>query len=98
MDLLPRVKDTYDQLSEEETGTVVVDVTTVVELTDDLRDQIKGKMSADLGGKKIVLSEHIDKSILGGVILGCHGKRLDGSARTQLEAARTIMTTAPGGE
>ena len=39
-------------------------------------------------GTDIVLREHIDKSILGGVLLSANGSRLNASVRWQLESAR----------
>ena len=96
--MLPRVKEEYDLAAEEKTGIIVVDVTTAVPLDDRLREAIKQKMSADFGGKEIMLSEHIDKSIIGGVVLDAHGKRIDASVQTQLEKARIVLSTIPGGE
>ena len=98
IELLSRVCETYSYAAEEETNTVVVDVTTVVELTDELREKISKKVSADLGGRQVVLREHIDKSILGGIVLGAHGKRIDASVVSQLENARVVLSTVPGGE
>ena len=79
------------------TDTVVVDTTTVVALTDELREIIKKKLSADFKGKNIVLREHVDPSILGGIIMSAHGNRVDASIATQLENARRVLSTVPNG-
>lgn len=62
----------------------VVDVTTVVELDDHLREVIKNKAEADLG-TNVVLREHLDASLLGGILMSVGGKRIDASVVSQLE-------------
>lgn len=95
---LSQVVSTYRDASEEKLGVCVVDVTTVVELDDELRKVIIEKLSQDLG-KNVVLREHIDKSILGGIIMSTHGKRIDASVASQLERTRNVLTeTNDGGE
>ena len=77
---------------------VVVDVTTAVPLDDHLRDVISTKLSADLG-RSVRLNETVDRSILGGIIMSTHGRRMDASVRTQLSNARQVLATAStGGE
>ena len=95
---LSQVVNAYRDASEEKLGVCVVDVTTVVELDDELRKVITEKLSKDLG-KNVVLREHIDKSILGGIIMSTHGKRIDASVASQLERTRNVLTeTNDGGE
>ena len=95
---LSQVVSTYRDASEEKLGVCVVDVTTVVDLDDELRKVIIEKLSQDLG-KNVVLREHIDKSILGGIIMSTNGKRIDASVASQLDHARNVLkTTTDGGE
>ena len=96
--LLGRVAAAYESAAEEALETVVVDVTTAVELDDHLREVIKNKLSSDLG-RSVRLNESVDRSILGGIIMSTHGKRMDASVRTQLSQARRVLATAStGGE
>ena len=97
MGLLSRISEEYTLAAEEATDTVVVDTTTVVALTDELREIIKKKLSADFKGKNIVLREHVDPSILGGIIMSAHGNRVDASIASQLENARRVLSTVPNG-
>lgn len=98
LDLLPRVLETLNGLMAEKLGTVVVDVTTVVPLDDELRRIIKEKTEADLGAN-VVLREHIDKAILGGIIMSTGEKRIDASIISQLNHARNVLKeTTDGGE
>jgi F-type H+-transporting ATPase subunit delta len=97
-DLLSGVVEKYGEIGEERRGVVEVDVTTAVELTESLRQAIQAKFSADLG-KGIVLREKVDPAIVGGIVISTHGRRIDASISSQLEAARVVLSTAPtGGE
>ena len=71
---------------------------TVVELDDRLREVITKKAEADLG-TNVVLREHIDKSLLGGILMSANGKRIDASVLSQLESARNVLKlSTDGGE
>lgn len=96
--LLGRVTADFETAAEDATQTVIVDVTTVVPLDDRLREVIGQKLSADLG-RTVRLNEHVDRSIVGGIIMSTHGKRMDASVKTQLVHARAVLSTAStGGE
>lgn len=94
---LGSVVASFRDASDEKLGVCVVDVTTVVELDDELRNVITEKLSRDLG-KNVVLREHIDTSILGGIIMTTQGKRIDASVASQLERTRNVLTQNDGGE
>lgn len=97
-DLVGRVWKSYVEQLESKLNINVVDVTTAVPLDDDLRQVIKEKTESDLG-TKVVLREHIDKSILGGIIMSAQGKRIDASLASQLESARNVLKlSTDGGE
>lgn len=95
-DLLSSLAETYTVVAEEKRDIVTVDVTTVVDLTDELRTALSRKLSADMG-KQITLREKVDPSIVGGIIISTHGQRLDASIASQLEAARATLSTAHTG-
>ena len=98
LDELGLVVSSYKDAAEDKLGVCVVDVTTVVELDDELRQFISDKLTKDLG-KPVVLREHIDKSILGGIIMSTHGKRIDASVFSRLEKTRNVLTESnDGGE
>ena len=91
--LLTRVAAAYEEQLGSKLNLSVVDVTTVVPLDDHLREVITKKAEAELG-TKVVLREHVDKSLLGGIIMSCerqayrceHALRSWTSARTVLKA------------
>lgn len=96
--LFSRVLKSYEEQIESKLNIAVVDVTTVVPLDEGLREVIKKKAEADLG-TEVVLREHIDKSILGGIIMSANGKRIDASVLSQLESARSVLKlSTDGGE
>ncbi|WP_428422361.1 ATP synthase F1 subunit delta [Paraeggerthella hominis] len=96
--LLSRVWVSYGEALERKLNVSVVDVTTVVELDDHLREVIVKKTQADLG-TNVVLREHIDPSLLGGILMSANGKRIDASVKSQLESARNVLKlSTDGGE
>ena len=98
IDHLNRTYNSFAEQLERKLNVSVVDVTTVVALDDHLREVITNKVESDLG-KKVVLREHIDKTLLGGILMTVGGKRIDASVATQLEQARTALKqTTDGGE
>lgn len=96
--LMTRVWDSYNSQLERKLNVSVVDVVTVVALDDRLRDLIIKKAAADLG-TNVVLREHLDASLLGGILMSANGKRIDASVISQLESARNVLKlSTDGGE
>ena len=92
----PRVFGAYAELIDQELGVAIVDVTTVVSLNDELRDQIRAKAEADLG-KTVILREFIDPSLMAGIVLSTGGKRIDASVVSQLAHARQVLKERTNG-
>lgn len=98
IDLLSSVVDRFGEIAEERRGVVAVDVTTAVGLTESLRQSISDKLSAEMG-QGVVLREKVDPAIVGGIVINAHGRRIDASIASQLEAARTVLSAvSTGGE
>ncbi|MEF2655873.1 MAG: ATP synthase F1 subunit delta [Eggerthellaceae bacterium] len=98
MGKLRRVYHQYEELIETKLNFNVVDVTTVVELDDNLRTVITKKAESDLG-RECVLVEHIDPSIQGGIIMSTGSRYVDASVRTQFDRARiALKKKTDGGE
>ena len=96
--LLQRVWVSYEEQLQDKLNVTVVDVTTVVELDDHLREIITKKTAGEFG-TDVVLREHIDPSILGGILMSANGQHIDASIASQLENARTALKqTKDGGE
>jgi len=91
--LLGKVAVVFAELAEEALNAVFIDVTTVVALDDVLRDSIRIKYAAEFG-RDVLLREHIDPSIMGGIVLNAHGVSIDASVASQLERARVVLSQA----
>ena len=84
--------ETYNKLLEEHFDVIVVNVVSAVELDDHLRELIKKKAQNELDAN-IVLNEHVDKKILGGVILSARNRIVDCSLLTMMERAKNELTS-----
>lgn len=91
LDKLPDVLDLYSDMVDGDQATVGVEVTTAVPLDAELRMLVTQKCERDLGCS-VFLIEHVDSSIIGGIVLSYRGRRRDASVRHQLEQARKVMT------
>ncbi|QWT18234.1 F0F1 ATP synthase subunit delta [Collinsella sp. zg1085] len=91
LDKLPAVLSMYREMVARDRDVVGVHVTTAIPLDDELRDFIKRKCEADLESR-VFLIEHVDATIIGGVILSVNGHRRDASIRMQLESVRKVLT------
>ena len=89
-DLLARVADQLEDRVADELNLIIIDVETAVELDDNLRDLIKKKAETELG-KKAVLHERVDKSLLGGIIMSTKDERIDASLAMQVEKTREAL-------
>lgn len=94
--LLPEIAERYSDLFHAETDVIAVDVTTAIPLDDELRDEVTEFLQLEYD-KPVYVVEHVDPSIIGGIIFNARGERRDASVRTQLENARRVLK-AKGGE
>ena len=75
-------------------GEVEVDAWTAREMDDDLRNSVRDRVAAALGGKTVTLKEHVDPSLLGGLKLRVGDRLLDGTAATRLRLLRRDLVAA----
>lgn len=95
---LGRVAELYDQMLQDKDDVVILDVSTVIELDDELREKIKSKFAAQFD-RQIVLREHVEPWILGGINVRANGKRIDCCTATRLDRVRVALSTVTtGGE
>ena len=81
------IESEFVNLSNEEQGIQIADVTSVSALSRTQQTQLQKKLST-LTGKKIQLRLHEDKKILGGLIVKIGDKRIDGSVAGKIQAMR----------
>lgn len=81
------ISDRFKEMYNEKNNILEVTATTTSPLSDALREKLTAKLAA-LSGKKIVLIEKTDSSIIGGIVLNYGNTRLDASVKTRLENMR----------
>ena len=71
-------------------GIVEANVTTAVALDDEQRARMTEKLS-QMTGKKVVLNEKVDASIVGGVLVEMNGQRYDNTLKNRLKSIHSAM-------
>jgi F-type H+-transporting ATPase subunit delta len=74
----------------EQSGHLYVDVTSARKLTDSVRSELKRTLQDATGAKRVELSEHIDPSLLGGLVARTPDAELDASVRTKLKQLASL--------
>ena len=88
--LFPKLADEYLALYDESRGILRAEAVSAVALTEKQSEALQQKLSA-ITGKTIILSNTVDKSILGGIVLRYSGIQLDGSVKTRLDKFESAL-------
>ena len=88
--LLPALAEAYRLENEHRRGEVDVEVTTAVELSDDLRQRISATASR-YAGRSARLIEKVDPELLGGLVLKIGDRKIDSSLSRRIHDAREAM-------
>lgn len=73
-----------------QSGHLLVDVTSARKLSDAVRSDLTKILKQATGATKVELSEHIDPSLLGGLIAKTPDQQLDASVRTKLKQLASL--------
>ncbi|MFI3329191.1 MAG: ATP synthase F1 subunit delta [bacterium] len=84
VDMFEDIYNDFNLLIDEKNNVVTIDVYSTEVLSTEQTDEILNKLSNGYIGKSIVLDNHIDKELLGGIKLFHNGKQIDGSIKSQL--------------
>jgi len=90
--LLPAVAHVYHQTLNERRGRVEVRVITAVPLDEAQRRHIEEAVAASLG-KKPVLQESVDPSLIGGIVFQIGDRKIDGSVASHLNTLSEALLT-----
>jgi F-type H+-transporting ATPase subunit delta len=93
MPALFRIRRTYDHLWEHENKLLPVEITTAIELDDEIAQRI-GDQIGQQTGQRVELTKTVDPEILGGLVLRVGNSILDASIRNRLENLRKNVATA----
>ena len=88
------IGEQYAALVEADLGIVRAQVTTAVELPQDLSASLEAKL-AEWMGAKIIMEKKVDTTVLGGVCVTMENRILDGTVRAGLEGLRKQLAMAP---
>jgi F-type H+-transporting ATPase subunit delta len=87
---LPAIIKSFKSLAARERGEVSADVTSAARLSDaqraSLADTLKGKI-----GKTVTLTEHVDPTLIGGLVVKVGSQMIDTSLKTKLTAMKIAM-------
>ncbi len=87
---LPQIIKSFQALAAAGRGEIAADVTSAVPLSrlqlSDLARTLKGKI-----GKTVTLSEHVDPSLIGGLVVKVGSRMIDSSLKTKLTAMKIAM-------
>ncbi|HZC19838.1 MAG TPA: ATP synthase F1 subunit delta [Rubrobacteraceae bacterium] len=90
-ELLEEIVPRYEDLVEEYQGKVEVEVTTAVELSDEMLERVRSRLGEILEGREVILETHVDPNLLGGAVVRVGERQIDRSVRTQLQGLRGEM-------
>ena len=88
-----RIRARYEELWEKENRLLPVEVTSAVELDEEIVKDI-GDRIGEQTGRKVELSSHVDPDILGGIVLRVGNSILDASIRNRLNKLRKQVARA----
>jgi len=91
--MLAHMIGAYGVLLDIQAGIINVDLTVAAKVDDRQLEEIRRQISAALG-KQAVVSQYVDDSIIGGMVLRVDDRLIDGSVRGQLQALKTQMLAA----
>ena len=92
--LASAIREEYERLADEHRGIARADVVTAVALDDVQRGRVERFLGA-LSGKRVVIAERVDGSILGGLVARVGDVLVDGSLRTRLRMLREKLEEPP---
>ena len=90
-DKLSEIYSEFRTMYNDKQGLLEVTAVTAQPLTDELRKRLKEKLAASTG-RKIVLTEEVDKSIIGGIVVRYGNTELDSSVKTRLDKLKAQIT------
>ena len=88
-----RIRTEYDQLWEHENKLLPVEITSAIELDDDIAKRI-GDQIGEQTGQRVELTKTVDPDIIGGLVLRVGNSILDASIRNRLDNLRKNVAKA----
>jgi F-type H+-transporting ATPase subunit delta len=89
----PGIAKSFEQLLRDRSGNIAVDVTVAQALSPDDLEGVRQRISGKLN-KNVTVNQHVDDSIIGGIVLKIGDSLIDGSVKTQLETLKKRLVAA----
>ncbi len=93
MPVIHRLRRELDRLWDEENKLLPVDITSAVELDEDVVKRL-GDQIGEQTGRQVQLTAHVDPDVLGGIVLRVGNQILDASIRNRLDQLRRSVAKA----
>ncbi|MEP7240628.1 MAG: F0F1 ATP synthase subunit delta [Devosia sp.] len=87
---LPAIIKAFQMLAAQSRGEVSADVTSAVALTEAQRKALAETLRQKIG-KTVTLTEHVDASLIGGLVVKVGSQMIDSSLKTKLTAIKVAM-------
>ena len=91
IDCLVAIIDEFERRYDQRNKRMHADVVTAIQLDKQQRDQLADNLAKRFGANEVVLNEHVDPAILGGVIVHADHKTLDGSLSSKIKQIRRLL-------
>jgi F-type H+-transporting ATPase subunit delta len=88
--VLPTIIQSFRSLAAAARGEVTADVTSAAPLSDAQRTALAATLKQKIG-KTVSLTEHVDASLIGGLVVKVGSRMIDSSLKTKLSAMRVAM-------
>lgn len=92
-DLIVDMQQQFVRLQKQENNMVEVQITSAIELPEDMRASIRKRIEESTG-KKVEITETVDEGILGGLVLRFGDLIVDGSLKAKLQQLRARLVQA----
>jgi F-type H+-transporting ATPase subunit delta len=93
MPVIHRLRKEFDRLWDEENKLLPVDITSAVDLNEDVVKRL-GDQICEQTGRRVQLTTHVDPDVLGGIVLRVGNQILDASIRNRLDQLRRSVAKA----
>lgn len=87
---LPAIIDAFRALAAQARGEAVADVSSAVPLTGEQVSSLAETLKARIG-KTVTLNQHVDPSLIGGLVVKVGSQMIDSSLKTKLSAIKVAM-------